>query len=178
LNRAVAHQVDRLAQISHKLPKSFFLTPPCEQLAIFWRLKVRAYGHSWYDAYNATFTIKRVMDKPTSALGAWATDESAKYVGLVQADYNARDVGAALFGKIVNHRHRQMSMASAFQVCSMGSVHNEGKWLLPSGPGVQRKIKRRVKRLVIWIATGCFAFQPLRSSSRRNAKTDVESAYD
>ena len=31
-----------------------------------------------------------------------------------------------------------------------GLVNNEGKWLLPSGRGVRRKISRRVKPLASW----------------------------
>src|SRR5260370_8989633 len=39
-------------------------------------------------------------------------------------------------------------------------VNNERKWLLPSGRGVQRKIKRRINRLASWVATCALLFSP------------------
>src|SRR4030081_3355574 len=39
-------------------------------------------------------------------------------------------------------------------------VNNGRKWLLPSGRGVQRKIKRRVKPLASWVATCALLFSP------------------
>ena len=41
-----------------------------------------------------------------------------------------------------------------------GLVNNEGKWRLPSGRGVQRKISRRVKPLAGWVATCALLFSP------------------
>jgi hypothetical protein len=41
-----------------------------------------------------------------------------------------------------------------------GLLNNEGKWLLPSGRGVQRKISRRVKPLASWVATCALLFSP------------------
>ena len=41
-----------------------------------------------------------------------------------------------------------------------GLVNKEGKWLLPSGRGVQRKISRRVKPLASWVATCALLFSP------------------
>ena len=39
-------------------------------------------------------------------------------------------------------------------------MNKEGKWLLLSGRGVQRKIKRRVKPLAGWVATCALLFSP------------------
>src|SRR4030088_1464761 len=41
-----------------------------------------------------------------------------------------------------------------------GLVKKEGKWLLPSGRGVQRKINRRVKPLASWVATCALLLSP------------------
>jgi hypothetical protein len=41
-----------------------------------------------------------------------------------------------------------------------GLVKKEGNWLRPSGRGVQRKIKRRVKPLASWIAACALLFSP------------------
>jgi hypothetical protein len=72
-----------------------------------------------------------------------------------------------------------MSMAKRFSSLFNGLLHNEGKWLLPSGRGVQRKIKRRVKRLAIWIATGALLFSPCVPVHAGLLKADVEfSNYD
>src|ERR1700716_4499128 len=39
-------------------------------------------------------------------------------------------------------------------------VNNGRKWLLPSGRGVQRKIKRRINPLASWVATCALLFSP------------------
>src|SRR6266567_8335560 len=60
-----------------------------------------------------------------------------------------------------------------------GLVNNDGKWLLPSRRGVQRKISRRVKPLASWVATCALLFSlcvPVHAVLR---KGDVDfSNYD
>ena len=60
-----------------------------------------------------------------------------------------------------------------------GLVNNEGKWLLPSGRGVRRKISRRVKPLASWVATGALLFSPCVPVHAELLKGDVDfSNYD
>ena len=60
-----------------------------------------------------------------------------------------------------------------------GLVNNEGKWRLPSGRGVQRKISRRVKPLAGWIATCALLFSPCVPVHAGLLKRDVDfSNYD
>ena len=61
----------------------------------------------------------------------------------------------------------------------MGSSNNEGKWLLPSGRGVQRKISRRLKPLASWVATCVLLFSPCIPVHAGLLKADVDfSNYD
>src|ERR1700682_2281625 len=58
-------------------------------------------------------------------------------------------------------------------------VNKEGKWLLPSGRGVQQKIKRRVKPLASWVATCALLFSPCVPVHGGLRKGDVDfSNYD
>ena len=58
-------------------------------------------------------------------------------------------------------------------------VNKEGKWLLPSGRGVQRKISRRVKALASWVATCALLFSPCVPVHGGLLKGDVDfSNYD
>jgi hypothetical protein len=60
-----------------------------------------------------------------------------------------------------------------------GLVNNEGKWLLPSGRGVRRKISRRVKPLASWVATCALLFSPCVPIHAGLLKGDVDfSNYD
>ena len=60
-----------------------------------------------------------------------------------------------------------------------GLVNNEGKWLLPSGRGVRRKISRRVKPLASWVATCALLFSPCVPVHAGLLKGDVDfSNYD
>src|SRR5882757_3352260 len=58
-------------------------------------------------------------------------------------------------------------------------VSNERKWLLPSGCGVQRKIKRRSNPLAIWLATCALLFSPCIPVHAGLLKAEVDfSNYD
>ena len=60
-----------------------------------------------------------------------------------------------------------------------GLVNNEGKWLLPSSRGVQRRISRRVKPLASWIVYYALFFSLCVSASAGLLKADVNfSNYD
>jgi hypothetical protein len=60
-----------------------------------------------------------------------------------------------------------------------GLVNNEGKWLLPSGRGLQQQIKRRVKPLGSWVATSALLFTPCVPVHAGLLKGDVDfSNYD
>ena len=60
-----------------------------------------------------------------------------------------------------------------------GLVNNQGKWLLTTGRGVQRKISRRVKPLAGWVATCALLFSPCVPVRAELLKGDVEfSNYD
>src|SRR5260221_6523695 len=60
-----------------------------------------------------------------------------------------------------------------------GLVNNQCKWLLTTGRGVQRKISRRVKPLVSWVATCALLFSPCVPVRAELLKGDVEfSNYD
>jgi hypothetical protein len=60
-----------------------------------------------------------------------------------------------------------------------GLVKKEDKWLLLSGPGVQRKINRRVKPLASWVATCALLFSPCVPVHGVLRKGDVDfSNYD
>jgi hypothetical protein len=58
-------------------------------------------------------------------------------------------------------------------------MNKEGKRLLPSGPGVRRKINRRVKPLASWVATCALLFSPCVPTHAGLLKRDVDfSNYD
>jgi len=58
-------------------------------------------------------------------------------------------------------------------------ANNEGKWLLSSSRGVQRKISRRVKPLASWVATCALLFSPCVPVHAGLLKGDVDfSNYD
>src|ERR1700737_605874 len=58
-------------------------------------------------------------------------------------------------------------------------VNKEGKWLLPSGRGMQRKINRRHKLLASWVATCALLFSPCVPVHGGLLKGDVDfSNYD
>ncbi len=60
-----------------------------------------------------------------------------------------------------------------------GLVNNEGKWLLPSGRAVQRKISGRVKPLASWAAICALLFSPCVPVHAGLLKGDVDfSNYD
>ena len=60
-----------------------------------------------------------------------------------------------------------------------GLANNEGKWLLSSSRGVQRKISRRVKPLASWVATCALLFSPCVPVHAGLLKGDVDfSNYD
>ncbi len=60
-----------------------------------------------------------------------------------------------------------------------GLVNNEGKWLLPSGHGVQPKISRRVKSLASWVATCVLLLSPCIPVHAGFLKADADfSNYD
>ena len=60
-----------------------------------------------------------------------------------------------------------------------GLVNNEGKWLLPSSRGVQRRISRRVKPLASWIVHYALLFSLCVSVGAGLLKADVAfSNYD
>jgi hypothetical protein len=58
-------------------------------------------------------------------------------------------------------------------------VNNEGKWLLPSGRRMPRKIKGRINLFASWIATFALLFSPCVSVQAGLLKRDVDfSSYD
>ena len=58
-------------------------------------------------------------------------------------------------------------------------VNNERKWLLPSGRGVQRKIKRRINPLASWVAICALLFSPCIPIHAGLLKAEVDfSNYD
>src|SRR6266403_1808391 len=58
-------------------------------------------------------------------------------------------------------------------------VNTERKWLLPSGRGVQRKIKRRINPLASWVATCALLFSPCVPVHGILRKRDIDfSNYD
>src|SRR5258708_19615521 len=60
-----------------------------------------------------------------------------------------------------------------------GLVNNQGKWLLTTGRGVERKIRRRVKPLASWVATCALLFSPCVPVRAELLKGDVDfSNYD
>ena len=58
-------------------------------------------------------------------------------------------------------------------------VNDERKWLLPSGLGVRRKIKRRINALASWVATCALLFSPCVPVHAGLLKAEVDfSNYD
>jgi hypothetical protein len=79
----------------------------------------------------------------------------------------------------VNHIHNNDGRAASCTRLTNGLVNKEGKWLLPSGCGVQRKISRGVKPLAIWVATCAWLFSPCVPVHGGLLKADVDfSNYD
>ena len=79
----------------------------------------------------------------------------------------------------MNHIHNTDGRAASCTRLTNGLVNKEGKWLLPSGRGVQRKISRGVKPLAIWVATCALLFSPCVPVHAGLLKADVEfSNYD
>jgi hypothetical protein len=75
----------------------------------------------------------------------------------------------------MNHLHHTDGRAAS---CTW-LINKEGKWLLPGGRGVQRKISRGVKPLAIWIATCALLFSPGVPVRAGWLKADVDfSNYD
>jgi hypothetical protein len=56
------------------------------------------------------------------------------------------------------HMHNTDGRAASCTRLTNGLVNKEGKWLLPSGRGVQRKISRGVKPLAGWVAMCALLF--------------------
>ena len=79
----------------------------------------------------------------------------------------------------MNHLHNTDGGAASCTRLTNGLVNKEGKWLLPSGGGVQRKISRGIKPLAIWIATCALLFSPCVPVHGGLLKADVDfSNYD
>ena len=79
----------------------------------------------------------------------------------------------------MNHLHNTDGRAASCTRLTNGLVNKEGKWLLPSGRGVQPKISRGVKPLAIWVATCALLFSPCVPVHGGLLKADVDfSNYD
>ena len=79
----------------------------------------------------------------------------------------------------MNHIHDTDGRVASSTRLTNGLVNKEGKWLLLSGRGVQRKISRRVKRLAGWVAMCVLLFSPCISVHAGLLKADVDfSDYD
>ena len=79
----------------------------------------------------------------------------------------------------MNHINNTDGRAASRAMLTNCLVNKEGKWLLPSGRGVQRKISRRVKPLVSWVATCALLFSPCLPVHGGLLKADVDfSNYD
>jgi hypothetical protein len=97
-------------------------------------------------------------------------------------------IGKAFFVVLNAHTRRSLSVsrinntdarAASRARLSDGLVNNEGKWLLPSGRRVQRKISRRVKPLASWVATCALLLSPCYPIHAALLKGDVDfSNYD
>jgi hypothetical protein len=74
----------------------------------------------------------------------------------------------------MNHIHKTDGGAAGCTRLTDGLVNKEGKWLLPSGRGVQPKISRGVKPLAIWIATCALLFSPCIPVHGGLLKADVD----
>ena len=79
----------------------------------------------------------------------------------------------------MNHIHNTDGRAASCTRLTNGFVNKQGKWLLPSGRGVQRKISRGVKPLAIWVATCAWLFSLGIPVQAGLLKADVDfSNYD
>ncbi len=91
----------------------------------------------------------------------------------------AGEGGLASIIAMKNHNNNTDGRAASRARITNRLVKNEGKWLLPSGHGVRRKINRRVKRLAGWVATGALLFSPCVPVHAGLLKGDVDySNYD
>jgi hypothetical protein len=79
----------------------------------------------------------------------------------------------------MNHMHNTDGRAASCTRLTNGLVNKEGKWLLPSGRGVQRKISRGVKPLAGWVAMCALLFSLCIPVQGGLLKADVDfSNYD
>src|SRR5271166_3750570 len=79
----------------------------------------------------------------------------------------------------MNHIHNTDGRAAGFTRLTNRLVNQEGKWLLPSGRGVQRKISRGVKALAGWVAMCALLFSLCIPVQGGLLKADVDfSNYD
>ena len=79
----------------------------------------------------------------------------------------------------MNHIHNTDGRAASCTRLTDGLVDKEGKWLLPSGRGVQRKISRGVKPLAGWVAMCALLFRLCIPVQGGLLKADVDfSNYD
>ena len=79
----------------------------------------------------------------------------------------------------MNHLHNTDGRAASCTRLTNGLVNREGKWLLPSGRGVQRKISRGVKPLAGWVAMCALLFSLCIPVQGGLLKADVDfSNYD
>jgi hypothetical protein len=74
----------------------------------------------------------------------------------------------------MNHINNTDGRMASRARLTKGLVKNDGKWLLPSGRGVQRKISRRVKPLASWVATCALLFSPCVPVHAGLLKGDVD----
>jgi hypothetical protein len=89
--------------------------------------------------------------------------------------YEVRSLAKEVMNRVSNTDGRAESRARL----TNGLANKEGKWLLPSGRGVQRKISRRVKPLACWAATCALLFSPCLPAQGGLLKADVDfSNYD
>ena len=79
----------------------------------------------------------------------------------------------------MNHLHNTDGRAASCTRLTNGLVNQEGKWLLPSGRGAQRKISRGVERLAGWVAMCALLFSLCIPVQGGLLKADVDfSNYD
>ncbi|MGA8655819.1 MAG: hypothetical protein WB586_06685 [Chthoniobacterales bacterium] len=79
----------------------------------------------------------------------------------------------------MNHIHNTDGRAASCTRLTTGLVNKEGKWLLPSGRGVERKISRGVKPLAGWVAMCALFFSLCIPVQGGLLKADVDfSNYD
>ena len=79
----------------------------------------------------------------------------------------------------MNYLHNTDGRAASCTRLTNGLVNQEGKWLLPSGRGAQRKISRGVERLAGWVAMCALLFSLCIPVQGGLLKADVDfSNYD